>query len=93
MDAVVHDVIKLKNRGAVVAIPCGSDYVINPGDKFKCGSLSWLVRSIERYDGYMRWMLLAPLENSKIPMSGYILSRIEEPTEEKVDTNALSILP
>ena len=87
MDAVVHDVIKLKNRGTIVAIPCGSDFVLKAGDKFMCGNNSWLVRSIERYDGYMRWMLLAPLGNSRGPISGCIMSRIEESEEEKVGTN------
>jgi hypothetical protein len=78
MDAVVHDVINLKNRGAIISIPCGSDSVIKAGDKFKCGNNSWLVRSVERYDGYMRWMLLAPLGDSKAPVGGCIITRIIE---------------
>lgn len=75
MEIIVHDVFELKNRGTIISVPCGSSFILNPGDVFECGVHSWVIRSTENYDGFMRLILLIPVEESKPPIRGYILSK------------------
>jgi len=78
MDLIVHDVIKLKNRGNIIAVNAGGTDAPKPGDKFSCGNCSWIVRSMETHDGYSYWLLIKPLSGSKFPMSGYILDKVDD---------------
>lgn len=71
---IVQDVLALKNRGPIISV---SNVWPKIGDTLRFNSYSWIVKSIENYDGYLRWLLLSPVGKPGVVSTGYVLAKVE----------------